>query len=538
MANAMSGSGIFVKRGAGALDLVGNSTAFTGSTQVAEGTLAVNGTLGGSLTMAGGTTLKGNGTVGNTVVQSGATVAPGNSIGTLHVAGNLTLAAGSTYQVEAQGSGQADKIQASGSVTLQGGALSVLASGNWNPISTYTILEAGGGVSGSFGAVTTNMAFLDPTLSYDGQGVALRLQRNDVSFESVAGTPNQQAVAEAVKAGDPLYDAIVQLDAATSRVAFDQLSGEVHASLKTAAIEDSRFVRDAGLDRVRQALGAVAAPTDVAASRGVWARAFGSRADFDGDGNAAQVDRSISGLFIGADTVVADDWRVGALAGYSHSDVKLDTPASSGTTDAYHLGVYGGRQWGALGLRAGAAWTDGSVDTQRTVDVAGMAGQPTASYHAQTAQAFGELGWRIDAGAAALEPFAGLAHVNLRTDGFTESGGTAALGADSSTSNTTFSTLGLRAATQVDAGGMPLKLRGMVGWRHAFGDVSPTAALAFAGQPAFTVAGVPLAKDVAVIEAGVGLALARDLNLGVSYSGQVGNGVKDHGLRATLAWKF
>ncbi|MBO9514691.1 MAG: autotransporter domain-containing protein [Variovorax sp.] len=540
-ANAISGSGSLTKSGAGALNLTGDSSGFTGSTLVSAGTLAVNGKLGGTLTMASGTTLKGNGTVGSTVVQSGATVAPGNSIGLLNVAGNLTLAQGSTYQVEASADGRSDQIHATGAINLQGGTVSVLANGNWNPNSTFSILKADGGVNGAFGSATTNMAFLDPSLSYDANGATLTLKRNDVSFSSVGNTTNERASGAAVEGlgAGTLFDAVVQLDAATAASAFRQLTGEIHASVKSAAIEDSRFVRDASLDRVRQSFGGVAAPADLTAKNGVWARAFGAWGEMSSDGNASVADHSTRGILIGGDTQVGDDWRVGALGGYSRGNVDVHMLNASATSDSYHLGVYGGRQWGALGLRAGASYTDSSIDTSRVVSFTGFADAPTASYHARTAQAFGELGWRIDAGGgAAFEPFANLAYVNLRTDDFAEVGRAAALHAGSESTDTTFSTLGLRGSNNVEIGSMKASVHGMIGWRHAFGDVAKTASVALLAQPAFTVAGVPIARNAAVIEGGLDLALKPNLTLGLTYVGQFGDRVQDNGVRANLLWKF
>ncbi|HET7837659.1 MAG TPA: autotransporter domain-containing protein, partial [Variovorax sp.] len=539
-ANAISGNGSFTKSGAGALNLTGDSSAFTGSTLVKSGTLAVNGSLGGALTMASGTTLKGNGTVGTTVVQSGATVAPGNSIGTLHVAGDLTLAAGSTYQVEAAVDGRSDLIRATGAIHLQGGSLAVLADGNWNPTTTYTILNAGAGVNGSFGGITTNFAFLDPTLTYSAQDVVLSLKRNDTTFESVGNTPNESQAGGAVDASGSgaLYNAVVKLDAVTARSAFAQLGGELHASLKSMAIEDSRYVRDAGLDHARRSLGGVATGTDTASKDGVWAYAFGARGDIRGDGNASKIDGSTSGLLIGGDTKVGDDWRVGLMAGYSSGSADLDARASSASSDSWHLGVYGGRQWGALGLRLGASYSDSSIDTRRAVVFGNFADLPTASYKAQTAQLFGELGWRIDAGAVAVEPFAGLAYVNLHTDDFSERGGFAALHGAGDSTDIGYSTLGVRATTDVELGGAKMTLRGMLGWRHAIGSTSQYASMALASQSAFVVAGVPIAKDAAVVEAGLDFSLRKDLTLGVSYLGQAGSGVTDNGVKATLLWKF
>src|SRR3546814_14240616 len=109
--------------------------------------------------------------------------------------------------------------------------------------SDLTILTADGGVSGTFTDVTTNLAFLDPSLLYDANDVTLRLTRNSISFAGIGQTPNQIAAGagtESLGLGDPVADAVVTLSAAQARDAFDQLSGEIHASTRSALIEDRR----------------------------------------------------------------------------------------------------------------------------------------------------------------------------------------------------------------------------------------------------------------------------------------------------------
>ena len=90
------------------------------------GTLAVNGSITSNVTVGAAGTLGGNGTIGGNVTNAG-TLAPGNSIGTLTINGNFVQAAGSTYQVEANAAGQADRINVSGTATIQGGTVQVLA---------------------------------------------------------------------------------------------------------------------------------------------------------------------------------------------------------------------------------------------------------------------------------------------------------------------------------------------------------------------------------------------------------------------------
>lgn len=571
----ISGTGKFVLDGGGVWRLTGDSSGFTGSTVVRAGTLRVGtadggGALGGSLDVLSGATLGGSGTVGagpgsTVTLASGGTLAPGNSIGTLTIDGDLTFEAGSRFAVEVNPEGtDSDKVAVTGNATLNGGSLARIgAAGRYGLRSTYTILSAGGTLSGKFDAVSSDFAFLTPNLLYDygARTVDLELKRNDRAFASAALTRNQSATAAGIEsigidAGHAVYDAIAQLpdDAQRIHAGFDALSGEIHASARTALVEDSRFVRNTATDRLRAAFaapGAPRAPVGVRAAGGVpgqeaadyrgpaaWALAFGSWGASDGDGNAAGLDRNTGGLLIGADRLV-DGWRLGVLAGYSHTDFNAHDRHSSGKSDNYHLGFYGGTAWTNLGLRAGAAYSWHDLDTRRAVLIPGLSDNPRANYRAGTFQVFGELGYSLDPGNGIRpEPFANLAHVRLHTNGYQENAEAAALSGRSDDTSVTFSTLGLRAESSLNLGTAQAILRGTLGWRHAFGDTTPEARHGFSAGDNFTVAGVPIAKDSAVVEAGVDLRLTSSATFGLSYTGQLAGSAQDHGIRANLAIRF
>ncbi|GAB4363862.1 MAG: hypothetical protein Kow0026_28580 [Oricola sp.] len=566
VSGTISGTGAggvsLVKTGAGTMTLSG-ANSYTGNTLVQNGELRVTGSIASSAVTVSGGRLSGTGTVGGTTVGAGGTLAPGaGSAGTLTVAGDLTLAAGSVYEVDAAPDGTGDLVHATGAAVLGGGSLvHVGPGGAYQPLTVYTVLTADGGITGTFGAVSSDFAFLDAQLGYDANNVYLELARNDVDFGSVGATFNQRNTGNGVGSlgsGDAVWDAVVVLGEPEARAAFDQLSGEVHASLKGVMLEDSRFVRDAALGRVRSALDGVQAPsiqvlaygpgdegvnagsTGTAGSAGgaMWAHGAGSWGRWQGDGNAATLERTAGGVFAGADGYVHDGMLLGFLAGYSSSNMAIDARNSSGTDASYHLGAYGGTQRGRLGLRFGGAYSWHNLDTARTVSFPGFSDVLTASYSARSGQVFGEAGYGFETELAAVEPFARFAYVNLDSDGYSENGGAAALTADAQSTDAVFATVGLRGAREVRLGETTARISAMAGWRHVVSGDVPVTSHTLAGGSAFTVAGVPLARDAALVTAGLDIAIGERASLDLSYVGQIASGAQDHSLKAQIGLRF
>ncbi|WP_178131010.1 autotransporter domain-containing protein [Reyranella sp. CPCC 100927] len=556
-APAITGTGT-IRHVAGTTVLSADSSAFTGSTAVDGGILRVDGKLGGIVSVTGGM-LGGSGTVGGVIAGSGSTVAPGNSIGTLNVAGNVSFAAGSTYAVEIEPGGAGDRLHATGTATLNGGTVSVVkAAGAYTAGTRYIILTADAGVSGTFAGLTQNLPFVDLALAYGPSSVFLDVTRNSTGFCDVAASRNQCAAARGVESlggGNRLYDAIASLpDAAVAQRAFNALSGEIHASTRSALIEDSHYLRDAVVARTRLSGTSTAAGPQFAAlaqatdqrqrpqdgtAVTAWFQGFGAIARTSGDGNAATAKRTTGGFFIGADTRIADTWTVGIATGYSRSTVDVDGRSSRATIDSYHLALYGGAQFGPVGVRLGASHTWHSIDSSRSITFPGLADAARADYKARTTQVFGDVGYTLALGDVALEPFANLAWVHLSTNRFGERGGIAALRTRTGSDSNLFSTLGIRAAAQVwNEDNKTLTLRGTLGWRHAFGDVTPAARLAFAGGTSFGVEGTPIARNAVVVEAGFDLKVGKAFTVGAGYSGVLASGARDHAFKGNLTYKF
>ncbi|MGI4721534.1 MAG: autotransporter-associated beta strand repeat-containing protein [Janthinobacterium lividum] len=569
-AGILSGTGQFNMDGNGTVLLTGDSSAFSGTTTLNSGTLLVGdsagqGALGGSFNVLNGATLGGSGTIGSgasslVTIASGGTLSPGNSIGTLSINGDLLIQKGARFMVEVTPGGTtSDLVKVNGTATLGGGTVAHIgASGNYDLRSTYTILSATS-LSGTFDAVTSDFAFLTPSLTYDNSHVTLDLKRNDLEFASAAKGRNQVQTARAIESigfntGHAVYDTIAQMadDKTAIRSAFDQLSGELHASVRAIQIEDSRFVRNAANDRLRSAFGQAGssdAPVLAYAANGsqvavdathdsaaFWAQSFGSWGSFDNDANSIELERQIGGVLLGGD-VRLKDWRLGVIAGYSQSEVKAERQKA--TSDNTTLGVYAGGQWGKLALRAGLAQSWHNIETQRSVLITGLSDYLQADYSATTRQAFVETGYAlISREKEQLEAFANLAQVRASSDTFSEDGDAAALDIDQMDADVTFATLGLRAARQIAMGETSGKLRATAGWRYASGDTATKNLQAFSAGDAFTITGAPIAKNAAVIETGLDVRFNANTTFGLTYTGQFSNSAQDHGFNARLSINF
>lgn len=600
-----AGNGEIIKEGTNTLTLTGDSSNYDGLTTVKRGKLIVgdalgNGKLGGDVTVSDGATLGGYGTLGSGAgslvsIQSGGILSPGNSIGTLTINGDLTLQAGSFLMTELAGDGSADLVNVTGRANIVGSHLVITALDpevSYQAGQKYNILSAGSLVSGQFADVTSNSAFLtftlDPEQSLNAFNVALTPKTTEPEpnkpepgekpepsplFTTVANTNNQFATAQALdslsQTGSSLalYNRLLMLSSDEARAAYDNLSGEAYAAAKGALINQSQFINSAITNRLQQANGStptapvatmnyvseakqsqafdvVTPQTDTEDLYTGWGYAYGAWSEQDSTSNTGRMKSSVGGFVTGIDRLVYENWRLGLLAGYSHTSFNVDSRASSGSSDNYTLGAYTGTEWqlsngNALAFSSGLAYTWHQIEMNRSVAFPAFGDNLNADYDAGTFQIFGELGYKIRLPKAVIEPYANLSYVRLGTDGFDEDGQTAAaLSMNSDKMSTTFSTLGVRASTGFDLGTIPTTARADIGWRHASGDVNPVSTASFVGSNAFTVAGAPIAKDAAIIEAGLDFALSKDAILGVSYSGQFGSGAQRNGFNASLKVSF
>lgn len=591
---ALSGAGTVRKQGAGALTLTGPQ-ALTGQLQSLGGTLLLNGSSQGDVAVVAGT-FGGNAQIAG-LLAFGGTVAPGNSIGTITVNGPVSFA-GSNYAVEIDATGASDQIVATGSASLNGGTVSVLpAAGAYARNTSYPILTAAGGVSGTFAASTMepNFAFLQPSLSYLPNGVILSILNLNadpgeaggerVTFESVARTGNQRAVARTLDdlgTNAPFYDQMIVQTPEGARAAYDALSGEMNASLSTTVIAPSKLLLNGLHDRlaplepsrsggpqtissvplgILSASGALAHGAEsggafepglpgVGANAGpgteelpysAWIQPFGDLTHVAGDGDAAAVQSSGGGLFLGGDIPIGSWLRVGAATGYGHANVSVGQRSSSADVDGAHAALYAASALGPVRLRGVGTFAYQGIDTHRRVQIGTVTEHPTADYGSSVAGGLGEVGYAFDVSGLEIQPYAGCEYLSIHTNAFTEeNGGASNLRVDSATDDWPTSIFGVRLAQDLRYAAHVFRPRLDAAWGHTFGALAPGRAAAFASSPGlpFSVSGAPLARDTARIGAGIDAVLTENLRFGIEYRGDLAPDAQSHGFGLRLGVRF
>jgi outer membrane autotransporter protein len=575
LSGAITGTGGLTKIGSGTLTLT-NTNTYAGATAINAGTLVLNGSIVGGATVASGATLMGTGTVGGGLTVSG-TVAPGTTttIGTLNVTGAFVQNAGSTYSVNVNSAGAADLITITGTATLNGGTVAVqAASGTYQRNTTYTILTATGGRTGTYSGVTSNFAFLTPSLSYSANSVMLNLLSSSNSFQNGGQTPNQRAVGAVLDQASPtatgdfanVLNAMFSLSTTQGPLVLQALSGQNYSAFSSLMVQSTQLFMDAfpfgdGADPDDQntasllsrstymALKPDCPPSsenacDVPPVWGVWGGGLGAFGTVQGDVNASGVTYNLGGFAAGIDRRFAPGFKAGVAAGFNAASLYTNGMPGYGTSNTLQFALYGEFKEGPFYFDALAGYGHSDNRMTRPINIPGLPFRSAQGY--TTANTFfGELeaGYKLAIAPSFggfVTPFARLQASTSTQNGFGETGADSLnLTVAPQTTQSLRTVLGAQFGASLDAPWRDkLKLVMRVGWSHDYADITRPVTASFAGAPvlAFTTFGSSAPRDGVVLGLGGSTRVAERTNIYLRYDGDLAGGNTNHILSAGVRY--
>ena len=540
----VAGTGFFKKEGAGYLDMSQtDSSDFTGTVNIIDGTMNI-GSLGADskINVGSGATMEGGGKVGSVEVSVGGTLYQGASSVALHISGDY-IQRGGTYRVQV--GPQFKPVTVSGKTSITG-TLDVAVHTDADMADTYIVLRSATTVVGQFAVkedetVFSNIILLPGTRNV---GVHYALKSKPVYHEYVQGR-NGAGVAWALSQIDrrnqdnkPANYALLHITSEDqARRALSSLSGEMHVSAQAALMSSGTMLEDAAVGQMRMAFGkrayasqralratmpvvalGLADRSNAGGGMGIWTKSLEFEKRYGGSAGVRSLIYSSSGSLLGFD-LPAGDWRAGLFSGTSQAQFAEASGQSSGTSDSYHAGIYGGRMWSEVGLRAGMSYSSHAVRMGRKLSLPGTDNKLNSSYGAHTFAFYSQLDRRIGLGGVVFEPFVGLSHVRQTTEEFVEKGAAGlAIRSEQQQTSTSIVSAGMGISAGFRLGSARMRARGMLAWKHELGSRDMVARQSLGISDSFDVYGARKASDSLEVDAGLDMRLSKDANMSFVYS--------------------
>ncbi|MCO6419961.1 autotransporter domain-containing protein, partial [Siccirubricoccus sp. KC 17139] len=548
------------------------TSVFTGSATL-TGSLILDAT---GLVVLGDSTLHGTGTITTPTTVRG-TLSPGDSPGTITFTESLVLDPGATLALDIDGTGTGngagnfDRVLVTGGSFTAGGTLAPRlrgitgdANNSYTPPvgQAFTVVQASGGVQGSFSGLAQPTGGLLPGSRFDALYTATALTLY-VTPESYAGlgalglaqTPNQTQVGLGLDALRPLpglrTDAertatlgiLFALPAEALPATMDRLSGTIYGDAIRGSLTASGQFGTAVADQAAarrghgRGIGNQASTPDGRLT--LWAAGLGGSQRVSATGNTAS--NSSGGGFAGGAALRLDaGTEVGAAIGYSGMRISSGSTGGKADLDMVHAALQG--SWTNADLWADAQFGGSVSDTSVHRNLGAfrtIARGQASGLGVHGAVAFGT---RHEVGSWHLLPSVGLRVDSQSRDTVREKdAGVLNLAIRSATGTSTRALLGLRAGTSVALGeGWQLAPSAKLFYAREFGDADFTTLSSFQGA-----AGTPMraqtakvGRDGAILGLGMDLRMPGGGTAFVAYAGDLRAHQTDHSVTVGVSYSW
>ncbi len=516
-----------------------SGTAAFGSVDLAGGRLVglAGSTIGGSqIVVRQGATFGSAGTVNGNITVAG-TLSPGASPGTMTVNGNVALQSGSISLFEITPT-VSDKLMINGALTIGSGATLQLApSGTLRPGTSYDLIVASGGITGSYTTVIKPDTLFGFVVQRTDRIQLLGQFLNDAAFSpqvtrSIAYT---NATLATVPAASPLFAALPSLLAtggASNPAAFAQITPEAYASATQIGVDNGLALAGVARGAAFGASGDDTRAFTFGQTLGGWHRLSSDATA----GTAMAQSRSYG--FLGGIGVGNASWSVGAFAGYLNDRQQIDALGARTKLDGVVAGIHlRSVTQGGFGLSASLLYDGGKARTDRALpgsasaigryDLHSLVSDVSVSYDLAVAS-----DWTV-------RPRVGVTYVRTTRDEVAETGGSPfalAVGRDQHVAG--FADAGLsfgRAETSAN----PFRPFVSLGARYQIEGTRTDAVAGYSGGSlGLTALGAQRARMVGTAAAGVAYRLPSGLDIFASASSQTGRDDQQETVTAGLRMKF
>ncbi|MFO1159361.1 MAG: autotransporter domain-containing protein [Reyranellaceae bacterium] len=519
-----------------------------------------SGTVVGNLTNAG--TLAGSGTFVGNVVNAGA-IRPGNGIGTMTIAGSYTNTPSGAFVAEVGNAGQSSRINVTGTAILQGGTVAVTPiAGVFAPRTTYTIVSSTGGLSGSFGSVSSGgSSFLQPSLAYDANNAYLTMTIG--GFAAAAQTPTQYAVGAALDASAPsasgdfanILGTIAGLNSSTVMPFLTSISGQNYSAFSNSMVQGAQlFMNNFALQVGGGSVGprggrvALAQACEVACQTfapptwGAWGGALGGTGTVGTGAVTGSTTYNVGGFAAGLDRQITPSFLAGVTVGYTTGTQWVSGFSGQSSSNTVQVGLYGSFFQDAFYLDGMVSYANSTNQMWRNIAIPNLQ-QRTAQGLTGANQFFGQLegGYRFTLSGPAMAfitPFARLQGYTGTQNAFTETGAQSlSLSVAAQTTNSLRSVIGAQLGGSMDFGWRDrLYAQLRLGWSHEYADVTRPVTASLAGAPSFlfTTYGATPTRDGAVVGVQATTSIAEAASIYLRYEGNIAGQDTTHALTAGL----
>jgi len=496
--------------------------------------------------------------------------------GTLKLDSDYTFMGNGMFQAKVGGDGSYGQFYVNGRAGLDGTMKVVRGGGAYVNGTSYDVLMASNGIQPGTAFSRVELPADTRLLKFHTEQLpdSVVVTADVASFTTVAGTPNQMAVARNLDRILPrtsgqlnqLLGSIQALPDAQFASAFASMSPAVYAGYSASTFNSMQQYTNVLQDRMAALRSSEVSPaqtadalsggpirlayagkglsdlleareTERALSSGLWLRGFSQKGDQSATEGMNGYDYRLTGTTVGYDRRLTNSLSAGASFGTVKNKTNVDSNVSHGDVDTTTGSIYAG--WFDRQLYVNAALSAGrnKYDTRRTnaLDQSTISSSHKGDLLAATLGA----GHYVHLGTLWLEPFATAQYTRLKEKAFSETGN-GALALPARTSDGLVSTLGARFSRPTqDGNGASWIPQASLAWLHDYSKNQViNASYVDAPDSSFSIDGQPIQRNGALVGLGLSYRTKSGITSTFQYNGEFRDKFHAHGLAGEFRFEF